>query len=77
MAGLFAERRIRLAACAPPCGQAPMGREWFPLTFRNPDERWPWRERGSALLEQFLDAELARHSLPPSALRWSAFPKAP
>ena len=23
-----------------PCGQAPMGREWFPLTFRNPDERW-------------------------------------
>ena len=23
-----------------PCGQAPMGREWFPLTFRNPTERW-------------------------------------
>ncbi len=23
-----------------PCGQAPMGREWFPLTFRNPEERW-------------------------------------
>ena len=22
------------------CGQAPMGREWFPLTFRNPTERW-------------------------------------
>ena len=23
-----------------PCGQAPTGREWFPLTFRDPDERW-------------------------------------
>ena len=23
-----------------PCGQAPIGRQWFPLTFRDPDERW-------------------------------------
>ena len=23
-----------------PCGQAPTGREWFPLTFRDPNERW-------------------------------------
>ena len=23
-----------------PCGQAPVGRQWFPLTFRDPDERW-------------------------------------
>ena len=23
-----------------PCGQAPQGREWFPLTFRDPGERW-------------------------------------
>ena len=23
-----------------PCGQAPVGREWFPLTFRDPNERW-------------------------------------
>ena len=23
-----------------PCGQAPIGREWFPLTFRDPGERW-------------------------------------
>src|ERR687891_581198 len=22
------------------CAQAPMGRQWFNLTFRNPDERW-------------------------------------
>jgi phospholipase/carboxylesterase len=23
-----------------PCGQAPVGRQWFSLTFRDPDERW-------------------------------------
>src|SRR5437660_8764438 len=23
-----------------PCGQAPTGRQWFPLTFRDPNERW-------------------------------------
>src|SRR5471030_2264370 len=23
-----------------PCGQAPSGREWFPLTFHDPGERW-------------------------------------
>ena len=23
-----------------PCGQAPVGRQWFGLTFRDPDERW-------------------------------------
>jgi len=23
-----------------PCAQAPVGRQWFALTFRNPDERW-------------------------------------
>ena len=23
-----------------PCGQAPVGRQWFPLTFRTPNERW-------------------------------------
>jgi phospholipase/carboxylesterase len=23
-----------------PCGQAPVGRQWFELTFRNPNERW-------------------------------------
>jgi len=23
-----------------PCGQAPVGRQWFPLTFRDPNESW-------------------------------------
>ena len=45
-----------------------MGREWFPLTFRNPDERWLGVNAAAPVLEHFLDAELARHKLPPSAL---------
>ena len=56
-----------------PCGQAPMGREWFPLTFRNPDERWDGVNAAAPVLEQFLDAELARHQLAPSALALVGF----
>ena len=56
-----------------PCGQAPMGREWFPLTFRNPDERWTGVNAAAPSFAQFLDAELARHQLPPSALALVGF----
>jgi len=56
-----------------PCGQAPMGREWFPLTFRNPDERWSGVNMAAPGLVQFIDAELARHQLPPSALALVGF----
>ena len=42
-----------------------MGREWFPLTFRNPDERWDGVNMAAPGLAQFLDAELVtlRHSI--------------
>ena len=56
-----------------PCGQAPMGREWFPLTFRDPDERWDGVNAAAPVFEQFLDAELARHQLAPSALALVGF----
>ena len=56
-----------------PCGQAPMGREWFPLTFRNPEERWDGVNMAAPGLAQFLDAELARHQLPPSRLALVGF----
>ena len=52
-----------------PCGQAPVGRQWFPLTFRDPNERWIGVNAAAPVLERFLDAELARHRLPPSALK--------
>jgi phospholipase/carboxylesterase len=56
-----------------PCGQAPTGREWFPLTFRDPGERWAGVTMAAPGLDSFLDAELARLSLPPSALALVGF----
>jgi phospholipase/carboxylesterase len=56
-----------------PCGQAPMGREWFPLTFRNPDERWNGVNMAAPTLDAFLEAELARHKLSASALALVGF----
>ena len=55
------------------CGQAPTGRQWFALTFRNPDERWTGVNKAAPVLEKFLDAELARRKLPPSALALVGF----
>jgi phospholipase/carboxylesterase len=56
-----------------PCGQAPTGREWFALTFRDPNERWTGVNQAAPALNAFLDAELARHNLPPSALALVGF----
>lgn len=56
-----------------PCGEAPMGREWFPLTFRDPNERWRGVNAAAPVLERFLDAELKRRSLPPGALALVGF----
>jgi phospholipase/carboxylesterase len=56
-----------------PCGEAPVGRQWFPLTFRDPNERWRGVNKAAPLLVQFLDAELARHQLPPAALALVGF----
>ena len=56
-----------------PCGQAPTGRQWFPLTFRDPNERWVGVNQAAPVLEKFLAAELARQSLPPGALALVGF----
>src|ERR1700716_2024902 len=56
-----------------PCGQAPTGRQWFPLTFRDPNERWLGVNKAAPALERFLDAELKRRNLPPSALALVGF----
>jgi phospholipase/carboxylesterase len=56
-----------------PCGQAPVGREWFPLTMRDPGERWTGVNAAAPVLTAFLDAELQRHNLPPSALALVGF----
>ena len=56
-----------------PCGQAPAGRQWFSLTFRDPNERWIGVNKAAPLLDRFLDAELSRYKLPPSALALVGF----
>jgi phospholipase/carboxylesterase len=56
-----------------PCGQSPMGREWFPLTFRQPNERWDGVQAAAPGLNAFLDAELKRRNLPPEALALVGF----
>src|SRR5580700_1991699 len=56
-----------------PCGEAPVGRQWFALTFRDPNERWIGVNKAAPLLDRFLDAELARRALPPSALALVGF----
>jgi phospholipase/carboxylesterase len=55
------------------CAQAPVGRQWFPLTMRDPDE--PWRGVNAARpgLDAFLDAELARNNLDDARLALVGF----
>jgi phospholipase/carboxylesterase len=56
-----------------PCGQAPVGRQWFALTFRDPNERWLGVNKAAPGLQGFIDAELNRRQLPPSALALVGF----
>ena len=56
-----------------PCGQAPTGRQWFALTFRDPNERWVGANKAAPVLEAFLNAELKRRNLPPTALALVGF----
>jgi len=55
------------------CGQGGGGKQWFNLTFRDPDERWTGVNAAGPGLEKFLDAELTRRQLPPSALALVGF----
>ncbi len=55
------------------CAQAPNGRQWFPLTFRDPGERWRGVVSARPGLDAFLDAELARLGLDESRLALVGF----
>jgi phospholipase/carboxylesterase len=56
-----------------PCGQAPVGRQWFSLTFRDPHERWRGVNQAGPGLDAFLDDELRRHDLPSTRLALVGF----
>ncbi len=46
-----------------PCSRAPMARQWFPLTMRDPDERWIGVNKAAPVLDAFLDDELGKQGL--------------
>ena len=55
------------------CSQAPTGRQWFPLTMRDPGERWSGVTKARPALDAFLDGELARTGLDESKLALVGF----
>jgi phospholipase/carboxylesterase len=55
------------------CGQQPVGRQWFALTFRDPHERWTGVNAAAPVIEQFLARELARRQLTPVSLALVGF----
>ena len=56
-----------------PCGMSPAGRQWWELTFRDPDERWRGSQQAAPDLDHFLDEELRRHALGPESLALVGF----
>ena len=56
-----------------PCAMSPMGRQWFGLTMRDPNERWVGVTKARPSLDEFLDAELRAANLPDSALALVGF----
>jgi phospholipase/carboxylesterase len=56
-----------------PCAQAPGGRQWFPLTMRDLEERWDGCIKAAPILNDFLDAELNRYNLDDSKLALVGF----
>jgi len=58
---------------APEIAPQSMGRQWFPLTFRDPHERWRGVNHAGPTLDALIDAELAKHNLPAAKLALVGF----
>jgi phospholipase/carboxylesterase len=56
-----------------PCAASPMGRQWFALTMRDPDERWRGVVKAGPIVDAFLDAELTKLGLDDSRLALVGF----
>ncbi len=72
-AKLLPDAAIAAPNAPDPCPGAPGGRQWFPLTSRDPRERWTGVNEAQPALDAFLDAELARHQLGDSQLALVGF----
>jgi phospholipase/carboxylesterase len=55
------------------CSMSPAGRQWFPLTMRDPDERWRGVIAARPTLDAFIDAELEKRGLDERALALVGF----
>ena len=55
------------------CAASPTGRQWFPLTMRDPEERWRGCVAARPMLDAFLDDELARRGFDDRALALVGF----
>jgi len=55
------------------CAMSPMGRQWFPLTMRDPSERWRGCVAARPTLDAFLDAELEQRGFDERALALVGF----
>ncbi|HMK89237.1 MAG TPA: phospholipase [Methylocystis sp.] len=55
------------------CPMAPAGRQWFPLTMRDPDERWRGVVAARPTLDAFIDDELRKRGLDEHALALVGF----
>ncbi|HYA79478.1 MAG TPA: phospholipase [Methylocystis sp.] len=55
------------------CSMSPAGRQWFPLTMRDPDERWRGVVAARPTLDDFIDAELEKRGLDERSLALVGF----
>jgi phospholipase/carboxylesterase len=60
----FADIAFAAPHAPDPCGMGGGGREWFPLTFRDPHEMWRGVNAAAPALDRVIDLELARLNLP-------------
>lgn len=56
-----------------PCSMAPGMRQWYNLTDRSPQERWAGAAAARAVVDSFLDSELARLGLSNTAMAIAGF----
>lgn len=62
-AGLLPDAAFVSPHAPEPCAGTPYGRQWFPLSLRDPTEFWRGVVAARPALDPFLDAELARLNL--------------
>ncbi len=55
------------------CSMSPGGRQWFPLTMRDPEERWRGVVAARPTLDAFIDQELAKRGLDERSLALVGF----